>query len=99
MTDAVRTLKEWTDVARKSSFSAGRGVTESGIPDFRSNRRLYHQGVEIPSETILSHTFYKSNPEEFFAFTERKCFALTQSPTPPTKSWQNGGAEGSCWQW
>lgn len=37
MTDAVRTLKEWTDAARKIVFFGGAGVsTESGIPDFRS---------------------------------------------------------------
>ena len=34
MTDAVRTLKEWTDAARKIVFFGGAGVsTESGIPD------------------------------------------------------------------
>ena len=43
MTDAVRTLKEWTDAARKIVFFGGAGVsTESGIPDFRSTlRRLF----------------------------------------------------------
>lgn len=100
MTDAVRTLKEWTDAARKIVFFGGAGVsTESGIPDFRSTGGLYHQEWKYPPETILSHTFYKSNPEEFSAFTGRKCFALTQSPTPPTKSWRNGSGRGSCWQW
>ena len=49
MTDAVRTLKEWTDAARKIVFFGGAGVsTESGIPDFRSTGGLYHQ-EEIPS--------------------------------------------------
>ena len=42
MTDAVRTLKEWTDAARKIVFFGGAGVsTESGIPDFRSTGGLY----------------------------------------------------------
>ena len=46
MTDAVRTLKEWTDAARKIVFFGGAGVsTESGIPDFRSTGGLY----QIPS--------------------------------------------------
>ena len=50
MTDAVRTLKEWTDAARKIVFFGGAGVsTESGIPDFRSTGGLVPSGVEIPS--------------------------------------------------
>ncbi len=78
----------------------GAGVsTESGIPDFRSTGGLYHQEWKYPPETILSHTFYKSNPEEFFPLLPGEMLALPQSPTPPTKSWQSGSGRGSCWQW
>ena len=73
MTDAVKTLKEWTDAAHKIVFFGGAGVsTESGIPDFRSTGGLYHQEWSYPPETILSHTFYKSNPEEFFRFYRKR---------------------------
>ena len=44
MTDAVRTLKEWTDAALKIVFLGGAGVSkESWIPYFRSTGGLYHQ--------------------------------------------------------
>ena len=53
MTDAVKTLKEWTDAAHKIVFFGGAGVyTESGIPDFRSTGGLYHQERSYPPETI-----------------------------------------------
>ena len=49
MTDAVKTLKEWTDAAHKIVFFGGAGVsTESGIPDFRSTGGLYHQEWSYP---------------------------------------------------
>lgn len=50
-------------------FFGGAGVsTESGIPDFRSTDGLYNQQYAYPPETILSHTFYRERPEEFFRF-------------------------------
>lgn len=86
MTDAVRTLKEWTDAARKIVFFGGAGVsTESGIPDFRSTGGLYHQEWKYPPETILSHTFYKSNPEEFFRFYRAKMLCPDAKPNAAHK--------------
>ena len=86
MTDAVRTLKEWTDTARKIVFFGGAGVsTESGIPDFRSTGGLYHQEWKYPPETILSHTFYKSNPEEFFRFYRAKMLCPGAKPNAAHK--------------
>ena len=58
-------------IAKSSSivFFGGAGVsTESGIPDFRSVDGLYHQKYAYPPETILSHTFWEENPEEFYRF-------------------------------
>ena len=81
MTDEVRKLKEWTDAARRIVFFGGAGVsTESGIPDFRSTGGLYHQEWKYPPETILSHTFYKSNPEEFFRFYRAKMLCPDAKP-------------------
>lgn len=73
MTEAVKQLKEWVGESRKIVFFGGAGVsTESGIPDFRSTGGLYQQEWKYPPETILSHTFYESNPEEFFRFYRAK---------------------------
>ena len=61
--------------AKSSSivFFGGAGVsTESGIPDFRSVDGLYHQKYDYPPETILSHTFWEENPEEFYRFYRNK---------------------------
>ena len=81
MTDEVRKLKEWTDAAQRIVFFGGAGVsTESGIPDFRSTGGLYHQEWKYPPETILSHTFYKSNPEEFFRFYRAKMLCPDAKP-------------------
>nr|WP_325179284.1 NAD-dependent protein deacylase [uncultured Oscillibacter sp.] len=81
MTEAVETLKTWVQEAKAIAFFGGAGVsTESGIPDFRSTGGLYHQEWKYPPETILSHTFYKSNPEEFFRFYRAKMLAPEARP-------------------
>ncbi|MCM1120142.1 MAG: NAD-dependent protein deacylase [bacterium] len=54
-------------------FFGGAGVsTESGIPDFRSVDGLYNQQYDYPPETILSHSFYRRNPAEFYRFYRNK---------------------------
>ena len=95
MTDEVRKLKEWTDAAQRIVFFGGAGVsTESGIPDFRSTGGLYHQEWKYPPETILSHTFYKSNPEEFFRFYRAKMLCPDAKPNAAHKKlaeWERQG--------
>ena len=73
MTEAIRTLRDWTARSNRIVFFGGAGVsTESGIPDFRSTGGLYNQEYAYPPETILSHSFYEANPEEFFRFYRNK---------------------------
>ena len=81
MTDQVRKLKDLVDGSDNIVFFGGAGVsTESGIPDFRSTGGLYHQQWKYPPEVILSHTFYESNPEEFFRFYRAKMLAPDAKP-------------------
>lgn len=62
-------------------FFGGAGVsTESGIPDFRSVDGLYNQRYNWPPETILSHSFYIKNTEEFYRFYRDKMLCLTAEP-------------------
>ena len=95
MTEAVETLKTWVQEAKAIAFFGGAGVsTESGIPDFRSTGGLYHQEWKYPPETILSHTFYKSNPEEFFRFYRAKMLAPEARPNAAHKKlaeWEAAG--------
>ena len=95
MTESIKTLRELVNASSSIVFFGGAGVsTESGIPDFRSTGGLYHQEWSYPPEVILSHSFYKSNPEEFSASIGPSCSRRTQSPMPPTKSWPNGRRRG-----
>ena len=81
MDDKIQALKEMVDGSDNIVFFGGAGVsTESGIPDFRSTGGLYHQEWKYPPETILSHTFYKSKPEEFFRFYRAKMLAPGAKP-------------------
>lgn len=81
MTETVKRLKGLVDSSHNIVFFGGAGVsTESGIPDFRSTDGLYHQQWKYPPEVILSHTFYESNPEEFFRFYRAKLLAPNAKP-------------------
>ena len=73
MQDNIAVLREWIAGSDNIVFFGGAGVsTESGIPDFRSTDGLYRQEYQYPPETILSHTFFEQNPEEFFRFYRAK---------------------------
>jgi NAD-dependent deacetylase len=73
MNTNIQTLKQWITESDNIVFFGGAGVsTESGIPDFRSVDGLYNQKYEHPPETILSHSFFLANPEEFYRFYHDK---------------------------
>lgn len=59
------------------------------VPDFRSVDGLYNQEYDYPPETILSHTFYKRNPEEFYRFYHNKMLFPDAKPNAAHKAWQN----------
>ena len=69
MNEKWQQLKDWIQSSGNIVFFGGAGVsTESGIPDFRSVDGLYNQQYKYPPETIISHSFYVRNPEEFYRF-------------------------------
>ena len=73
MDEQQKRLQNWIDESGNIVFFGGAGVsTESGIPDFRSVDGLYNQQYAYPPETILSHTFFQKNPEEFYRFYHNK---------------------------
>ena len=95
MTDAVKKLKDWTAESSRIVFFGGAGVsTESGIPDFRSTDGLYCQQYAYPPETILSHTFYVRNPEEFYRFYRNKMLYLDAEPNAAHKKLAELEAQG-----
>ncbi len=62
-------LRKWIEECNNIVFFGGAGVsTESKIPDFRSVDGLYNQEYDYPPETILSHSFFMKNTEEFYRF-------------------------------
>lgn len=81
MQEQIAQLDAWIQASDHVVFFGGAGVsTESGIPDFRSVDGLYHQKYKYPPETILSHTFFMAQTEEFFRFYRDKMLCLNAEP-------------------
>lgn len=79
--DNIEIMKQWIQESKKIVFFGGAGVsTESHIPDFRSVDGIYMQEYDYRPETILSHTFYKKNPEEFYRFYRNKMLFPNAEP-------------------
>ena len=95
MSEQLETLKTWINESDNIVFFGGAGVsTESGIPDFRSVDGLYHQQYDYPPETILSHTFFRRNTEEFYRFYRAKMLVLDAKPNAAHKKlaeWEQQG--------
>ena len=73
MNEKIELFKNWIDESSNIVFFGGAGVsTESGIPDFRSVDGLYNQKWKYPPETIISRSFFYSNPEEYYRFHREK---------------------------
>ena len=79
--DKLEKLQKWLNESRRAVFFGGAGVsTESGIPDFRSVDGLYNQSYAYPPETIISHSFFEAEPEEFYRFYKEKMLCLEAQP-------------------
>lgn len=74
-------LKEIILKSNNIVFFGGAGVsTESGIPDFRSVDGLYNTKYKYPPETMISHSFFMNNTEEFYDFYINKMIFLNAKP-------------------
>ena len=81
MEEMYKQLQKWINESDNIVFFGGAGVsTESGIPDFRSVDGLYNQQYAYPPETILSHSFFEKNPEEFYRFYHNKMLFPNAKP-------------------
>ncbi len=81
MRTEIDLLRELIEGSGNIVFFGGAGVsTESGIPDFRSVDGLYSQKHKYPPEEILSGSFFRSHPEEFYAFYHDKLILGTVRP-------------------
>lgn len=79
--EKINLLKQWISESDNIVFFGGAGVsTESGIPDFRSVDGLYHLEYDYPPETILSHSFFMENTEEFYKFYRDKMIYENKKP-------------------
>lgn len=87
MSERVDLLERWIKESDNVVFFGGAGVsTESGIPDFRSVDGLYNQQYDYPPETIISHSFYRKNPEEFYRFYKNKMLFPDVQPNAAHKA-------------
>ncbi|WP_010299562.1 NAD-dependent protein deacylase [Clostridium senegalense] len=81
--DKIELLKDIIKNSTNIVFLGGAGVsTESNIPDFRSNQGIYNSKnkYNYPPEVMLSHSFFKSNTEEFFRFYKDKMIFKDAKP-------------------
>lgn len=93
--DQQEQLRKWIEESNNIVFFGGAGVsTESGIPDFRSVDGLYNQEYDYPPETIISHSFYRSNPEEFYRFYRNKMLCLDAEPNQAHRKLSELEAQG-----
>ena len=69
--------------SKKTVFFGGAGVsTESGIPDFRSEKGLYaaKRVYGYPPEYLISHTVFKQNPQLFFRYYKQNLVTKNARP-------------------
>ena len=86
--DEIKELQTLINNAKKIVFFGGAGVsTESGIPDFRSEKGLYKLKSKygVPYETILSHDYYENNTLTFFKFYREFMINTTAQPNQAHK--------------
>lgn len=82
-------LKRLIDDSENIVFFGGAGVsTESGIPDFRSEKGLYHarKVYGYSPESMLSHTFYESKRPLFYKYYKENLIYEDAEPNEAHKA-------------
>jgi NAD-dependent deacetylase len=83
--EGIRQLQELIDGARHIVFFGGAGVsTESGIPDFRSEKGLYQAKLDygMSPEEMVSSYFLESDPDTFYRYYKENLVFDAASPNP-----------------
>lgn len=78
-------LKEILDKSKYISFFGGAGVsTDSGIPDFRSDKGLYKAKNEygVSPEVLISHSYFVSYMDSFFEYYKENFIYKDAKPNP-----------------
>ena len=98
---AIEKLQELVDANSRIVAFSGAGVEYWNLAcqDFRSVDGLYQQRYRYPPEEILSHHFYKENPEEFFCLLPQPDALSGCQPNAAHKSWRNWSRRENCWLW
>ena len=83
MKNAYQALKKIIDEAQQIVVFTGAGISvPSGIPDFRSDEGIYQHNSDskYSPEEIVSNSFFKAHPEEFYKFyKEKMCYPNAQA--------------------
>ena len=81
----INQLQEIIDSSDKIVFFGGAGVsTESGIPDFRSERGIFKSLEKYGDtpENLVSHSYYMDHTEEFFNYYKENLVFNDAEPNP-----------------
>lgn len=74
LSNKIKKFKQIISGSQNIVFFGGAGVsTESGIPDFRSAQGIFTPtGQNIRPETVVSHSFFMHQPDQFYKFYREK---------------------------
>ena len=93
--DEIKRLQEMVDESSSIVFFGGcrsfHGERHTGFP--QRGRPLSHE-IRLSAETILSHTFFMKNPEEFYRFYHDKMLCLDAKPNAAHKKLAEMEAKG-----
>ena len=81
----IKQLQEIINDSSNIVFFGGAGVsTESGIPDFRSERGIFKSLEKYGDtpENLVSHTYYRDHTEEFFKYYKENLIFADAKPNP-----------------